>query len=1043
MTTALACRACGGEPRAGARFCDACGAPLEGAQPPAEYKQVTVLFADVVRSMELAAALGPERLREIMAELLDRSTATVTRYGGTIDKFTGDGIMAVFGAPIALEDHAFRACLAAVEMQRELGAFAQIRIGLSSGQVIAGEIGSTAGSYTAIGEQVGLAERMQSAAPPGGILLSESTARLVETAASLGDRELVHIKNSDEPVAAYVLVAVGRHGLRRSETPLVGRNWELNTITALLDEAMTGAGCVVNIVGPPGIGKSRLAREAAAVAAGRGLPVVRTHCESHAREVPFHALARLLRSATEVDDLDAETARAHIRNQFADATPDDLALLDDILGIRDSAAELPDVAPEARRRRLTALINSASLEREETALYIIEDAHWIDEVSESLLAEFLAIIPHTSAMTLITYRPEYRGALANLSGAQTIALRPLKGSDARALTDNLLGANSSLASIATTVADRAAGNPFFAEEMVRDLAERGVLVGRPGAYRLRSDGAQASVPPTLQATLGARIDRLRTAAKRTLYAASVIGIEFDVETLEALVDTADVSPLIESELVDQVRFTPQPVFAFRHPMIRSVAYEAQLKAHRAELHRRLAALIEQRTPKASEENAALIAEHYESAGDLRAAFDWHMRAGAWANNRDNLAAATSWQRAQRVADRLPDDDPGRLTMRIAPRTLLCATGFRILGSGFSTGFDELRELCTTADDRRSLAVAMSGPVMEAYFNGRRREASALATEHVRLLEAMGDTELMLALITAPMSVKHETAEVHELLRLSQHAVALAGDDPSRGGDFATSSPLAYGLSFRGLARWCLGFDGWSEDFDRAYAMVAHAEPVNRGGVIYYTYTMAALNGVVRPTEAMDHEMAEVLAAAELSGGDVAVGLAKSNIALWQLRRGGKSVEYALKLLAEVRELTLRDRYSRTAIPMINAFLAEDRMRRGDLDGAIELARTVAKEETESGAAIFVPMATGALVNALLQRGTADDLREAESAIDRIAAVPIEPGIVLYQIWLLRMRALLAQANDDRAAYIDWRDRYRKMAHDLGFEGHIAWAEAMN
>ena len=215
MTAATACRNCGTEPRAGARFCDGCGASVTEQDTRAEYKQVTVLFADVVHSMDIAAAVGPERLREIMADLADRCAAVVQRYGGTVDKFTGDGIMAVFGAPVALEDHAFRACLAALGVQEEAkrlavdarerdGADLQLRVGLNSGEVIAGEIGSGSFGYTAIGEQVGMAQRMESVAPPGGVMLSASTARLVEGAATLGEAELVQHQRRRQPVPAPV-----------------------------------------------------------------------------------------------------------------------------------------------------------------------------------------------------------------------------------------------------------------------------------------------------------------------------------------------------------------------------------------------------------------------------------------------------------------------------------------------------------------------------------------------------------------------------------------------------------------------------------------------------------------------------------------------------------------------------------------------------------------------------------------------------------------------------------------------------------------------
>ncbi|HKH50723.1 MAG TPA: adenylate/guanylate cyclase domain-containing protein, partial [Mycobacterium sp.] len=546
--------------RDNAKFCDACGDPIAQWHKTAEFKQVTVLFADVVHSMDIAAAVGAERLREIMTELVSRCAAVVQGYGGTVDKFTGDGIMAVFGAPVALEDHAFRACLAALDIQEETrrlaaevqrrdGVVLQLRVGMNSGQVIAGESGSGPMGYTAIGEHVGMAQRMESVAPPGGVMLSASTARLVDESAVLGEPELVHIKGADTPVPARRLLAIGDHEpSRRGESPLVGRTWEISTVTAILDEAIGGAGCVVNIMGAPGIGKSRLVRESAAIATSRGVPVFTTYCESHTRDIPFYAVTRLLRVGLGVSDLDDRTARAHIRAELPEADPEDLLLLDDLLGIADPAVASPDIAPDARRRRLTALVNAVSMARRTPGVYVVEDAHWIDEVSESMLADFLAVIPHAPSLMLITYRPEYHGALTRVSGAQTIALRPLTDVQTSALTAELLGSDASISGVAAQVGARAAGNPFFVEEIVRDLAERGLLHGEPGAYLLRGDVADVSVPATLQATIGARIDRLDHAAKHTLSAAAVIGSRFDPELLTSLVDGPDVAPLIEAEL---------------------------------------------------------------------------------------------------------------------------------------------------------------------------------------------------------------------------------------------------------------------------------------------------------------------------------------------------------------------------------------------------------------------------------------------------------------------------------------------------------------
>ena len=393
------------------------------------------------------------------------------------------------------------------------------------------------------------------------------------------------------------------------------------------------------------------------MAAARGVEVFTAFCESHASDIPFYVVSRLLRAAARVADLDAAAARAVVRAEVPDADPEDVVLFDDLVGIADPEVELPKIDPDARRRRLTALVNATSLARKAPLVYVIEDVHWIDEVSESMLAEFLTVIPQTHSLVLISYRPEYRGALSRVPGAQSIALAPLSDSETAALVSQLLGAHPSVAGLAIMIAERAAGNPFFAEEIVRELAERGVLRGNRGTYMSMADVAEVSMPATVQATIAARIDRLNPQAKRTLSAAAVIGAKFSRDLLETLGIDPVLEDLVAAQLVDQVRFTGQPAYVFHHPLIRTVAYESQLKSDRAELHRRVAAAIESRDPATVEENAALIAEHLEAAGDGHAAYGWHMRAAAWATNRDIAAARLSWERAQKIADALPADDP--------------------------------------------------------------------------------------------------------------------------------------------------------------------------------------------------------------------------------------------------------------------------------------------------------------------------------------------------------------------------------------------------
>jgi class 3 adenylate cyclase len=1054
--TELACTSCGTELPPNSKFCNECGTPIMPAAISAEYKQVTVLFADVVHSMDIAAAVGAERLREIMADLANRCAAVVQRFGGTVDKFTGDGIMAVFGAPIALEDHAVRACLAAQGIQEDTARLAaevkdrdrlnlRLRVGLNSGQVIAGEIGSGAFGYTAVGEQVGMAQRMESVAPPDGVMLSESTARLVEGAATLGEFELVQIKGAEAPVPARRLLRMndGHHAASPAESNLVGRGWEMAAVEGLLERAIDGHGGVVGAVGSPGIGKSRLVRELTAMAAARGLEVFTAFCESHAIDIPFYVVARLLRAAFKVADLDGPAARAVVRAQFPDADPEDVLLFDDLLGIADPEVELPKIDPDARRRRLTALVNAASLARQAPAVYVVEDAHWIDEVSESMVADFVAVIPQTPSLVLVTFRPEYRGALSRVPGAQGIALAPLSDSETAALVTGLLGPHSSVGGLATMIAERAAGNPFFAEEMVRELADRCVLRGNRGAYVSTADASQVGVPATLQATIAARIDRLNSAAKRTLSAAAVIGSKFSRDLLETLGVDSALEDLLGGELIAQIRFTRQPEYVFHHPLIRTVAYESQLKSDRAELHRRVAAALESRDPAAAEENAALIAEHLEAAGDGHAAYGWHMRAATWATNRDINAARLGWERAQKIADALPAEDPNRTSMRIAPRTMLCGIAFRVHENVAGDRFDELRQLCAAAGDKASLAIAMAGLVADHAFQGRTREASQLAAEAMALIESLGDPTLTVGLSLPAIYAIAERCEFCDVLRWSQRVIDLADGDPSKG-NFIIGSPLAVALAQRAEARWCLGRPGWRDDLGHGLAMTRSADPISYATVVTYVYLSGISLGVLAADDRAVRESQDALRIADRSGDDLALALAQMTLGLALVHRPTDAErDRGQKLLAEVSDVFLRQGYLLGELPLVNVYLAREIARRGDRDDAIPLIRAAVDHLFREGQLLEwgIP-ATGVLVETLLDCGTDPDVAEADAAIDRLATAPADDGLVIREIWLLRLRALLARAHGDAAAYAHFRDRYLDTARTLGYEGHIAWAEAM-
>jgi len=1021
---------------------------------PAEYKQVTVLFADVVRSMDIAASLGPERLREVMTELVDQSATVVQRYGGTVDKFTGDGIMALFGAPVALEDHAFRACFAAldiqevaqrlaVEVERSDGIDLRLRVGLNSGQVIAGEVGATHLGYTAVGEQVGMAQRMESVAPPGGVMLSESTARLVEDRVVLGERETVHIKGVDTGVPARRLLAADVEHRRktRHESRLVGRQSEKGAVAGLLDQAGRGDGSIITVTGQPGVGKTRLVRESVAAARGRGFEVFVTYCESHTRDIPFHLISRLLRKVFGIAGLTLEEARGWVRSEIPSAGAEDLVLLDDLLGIRGADTPLPDISPDARRRRLVDLINTVSLARPDPAIYVIEDAQWIDSVSESMLAEFAAAVPRMRATLLIVYRPEYSGTLSRIPGAHHFTLAPLSDSHIAELIKGLLGEDHSVLALSKVVADRAAGIPFCAEEIVRDLAERGELEGGPGAYVCVREVRDIHVPASVQAIISARIDRLTATAKRTLHAAAVIGAQFDTELLECLLDSTDLAPLTEAELVEQVAATPHATYAFCHPLIQAVAYESQLKAGRSELHRRVAAVMQRTHGGFTGQEAAIVATQYAAAGDLRDAFDWHMQAATWYGARDIRAARESWQLALRVADQLPGDDPDRLAMRIGPRALLCGSAFQVGGTPADTGFDELRELTAAAGDKKSLAVGMAGHLTTLTFNAHYRKAAAMASEFATLVESIGDPAMTVGLFYAAAQAKWEAGEATESLQLAQRVIGVADGDPTMG-DFVIGSPLAWAITLKGAAGMFLGRRGWRHDLEAGIALAQSFDATTRLLAQLYKYAAATENSALLPNAQDVAQAAESLEIAQRSGDNTAVAYALMNQATALIHNDSEGASAGLEFLAKAREMFVDEQLTVTLRRMSNIEVARERARSGDLGGAIDLATTVLAEQFDTGEMIFRGPATTVLVEALLSRGSTADIKDAERAVERLAAVPTEPGFVLHELPLLRLRALLARAHGDEPGYRQFVERFRAKAQEADFEGYLAQAEAM-
>jgi hypothetical protein len=457
----------------------------------------------------------------------------------------------------------------------------------------------------------------------------------------------------------------------------------------------------------------------------------------------------------------------------------------------------------------------------------------------------------------------------------------------------------------------------------------------------------------------------------------------------------------------------------------------------------VAAAIESGDPAAVDENAALIAEHLEAAGDGHAAYGWHMRAATWATNRDITAARSSWESATRIADALAAVDPDRAVMCIAPRTMLCGIAWRVHVNNVGTRFDELRRLCGAVGDKASLAIAMSGLVMDHTFQDRVPEASRLASEAIAIIESIGEPALTVGLSFTPIRAKVASGEWSETLRMSQRVIDLADGDPTKG-NFLFGSPLALALAQRAIARYALGRPGWRDDLRQGLAMARGVGSLCYVTVVSYVYSAGIPAGPLLPDDSAVGEIKEALAIAEPSSDDLQLAVAWLTLGLALVHRPTDAErDRGQKLLAEVREVFLRRGHFLCDLPMIDVYVARETARRGGRDEAIPLMREAVDHLVRSGQLLsWGVSATGVLVETLLDRGADSDMVEADAAIERLAAAPADDGLAIVEIWLLRLRALRARAHNDDAAYLDYRDRYRDMARTHGYEGHIAWAGAM-
>jgi class 3 adenylate cyclase len=669
------CALCGRSHRAEARFCDQCGNPLAGesARAPRAYtpphladriltsrwalegerKQVTVLFADLENSTALSSALGLEAWHRLLDAYFRILADGVHRFEGTINQFTGDGIMALFGAPVAHEDHAQRACHAALQLARALTEFAderlrrdklrvRARIGLNTGLVVVGKIGDDLRmDYTAQGHTVALAARVQEIAEPGRVFLTEHVARRVEGFFALRDLGTSTLKGFPEPTRVYALDGLGalrtRLDLSRAYgfSTLVGRNAERALLEAKLERALGRDGQALGIVGDAGVGKSRLAFEFVARCRAEGIAVCEAHCPPHAATLPFFAIAELLRSDFGVASTDTpKAARTRIAKRLAKLSKTfekSLPLVFETLSVADGSTSPPPQDDDTRRERLRLFLRHWVQAASASAplVILLDDLHWIDAESAALLGDLVDGLAWTRTLLVASYRLEHSAVWLRGAHCAPIQLGPLEPDERRDLLRALLGEDASCVELAARIDARAGGNPFFAEEIVRDAAGAGRLIGQPGAYRVVQDAATAlELPATVQAVLAGRIDRLDEREKRVLQTAAALGTRFDPQLLARVGGFSDDEVSDALATLVALEFA-QPVpsgYAFRHPLTQEVAYHSQLESRRQHLHVEAARAIEAMHPDRLGEQAGLIAHHWAAAGSRWEAARWRQRA---------------------------------------------------------------------------------------------------------------------------------------------------------------------------------------------------------------------------------------------------------------------------------------------------------------------------------------------------------------------------------------------------------------------------------
>jgi class 3 adenylate cyclase/tetratricopeptide (TPR) repeat protein len=737
--TALAprCPQCGADTLPRAKFCSECGTPLmaqsaapSAAPPPSplrytpgylaekiltskaalegERKQVTVLFADLRGSMELLADRDPEEARQLLDPVLERMMAAVHHYEGTVNQVMGDGIMALFGAPIAHEDHAVRACYAALRMQEAVKQYAaevqriqgvplHMRVGVNSGEVVVRSIGSDLHmDYTAVGQTTHLAARMEQMAMPGSILTTPAVLGLVEGFVQVKALGAMPVRGLRDPVEVFEVTGAGvvRSRLQvaatRGLTRFVGRDRELDDLDQALHLAGSGRGQVVALVGEAGMGKSRLLYEFIHSPRTQGWVALEAASVSYGKATPYFPVVDLLKRYLHIEEGDEpHTVRAKVTEHLLtldealqDTMPALLALLD---ALPPDSPFLTLDPPQWRQRTLAALKRVLRRESQvQPLLLVFEDLHWIDSETQALLDSLVESLPTARILLLVNYRPEYQHGWVHKTYYTQLRLDPLPLASADELLQALLGDDPSLTPLTQLLVERTEGNPFFLEESVHTQVETGVLIGTPGAYHLGTPLNRLQVPATVQVVLTARIDRLPPEEKRLLQTAAVIGTEVPWPLLQTIADLPEavlhrgLAHLQAAEFLYETRLFPEQEYMFKHALTHEVAYGSLLQERRRALHPRIVEALEGLAGERVAEQVERLAYHALRGEVWAKALAYGRQAGEKALARSAYREAVgSFEQALSALAHLPETRDTReqaIDLRLALRSALYPSG---------------------------------------------------------------------------------------------------------------------------------------------------------------------------------------------------------------------------------------------------------------------------------------------------------------------------------------------------------------------------------